>query len=700
MSERYGSIDFEFNKINESIVNLICCSIRFLGKECTLWLDGREDNKEKLKRFLLSNKDIVWICYASSAEAQCFIALGLDPVEFRWLDLYVEYRMLLNCNDKFRHGLQLKDGSVVTTEPKPPHIKNLDIEIDGWEDSKELSRKIKEKQKGKYSEGDYNLAACVYKMLNRIIDSDHKTKMRDLIIAGGPFSEQEKKDILNYCHDDTKHLSDLAFKIKYEQDKVFKVDDKERLYRGKMSAIVAKIMSYGYPVDEEKVRTLSKNIPIILFDLCEEINQKTGKALFTWNIKKECHKVDMNVLAEAISEYDKDGSWPKTRTGKYCTDSETFEKIIDARHDKREDVLSLYCHYKNLATSLNSMKEDIVKKDNFYSALGPDGRVHSYMGQYVAQSGRFQQPAKTFIFLKDARLRYLVQPRAGYVITGIDFAQQEFLLAACISKDFTMYKTYMSGDIYLQFGSDVGIVRKVAKAAVLGINYGMQKNALARKITNDSKIETSPEQAQEIIDKFYNLYSDYAKFKRDLLVSYAQKKYLKLADGWTMYGDNKNKLSVLNVPIQGMGACILRKAIELATERGLKIIFPLHDALYIESKLENYEKELDILIECMREASGFYFEGEVKDWAESIRLDVESWGPDLEPTKKHTKPEDMFKGCTFKTDKVHIDERVEENYDEFLKYFYPLSEQKISEYKAKVKKLSFKDGKRQINFFD
>lgn len=66
------------------------------------------------------------------------------------------------------------------------------------------------------------------------------------------------------------------------------------------------------------------------------------------------------------------------------------------------------------------------------------------------------------------------------------------------------------------------VERAAAKAAVLGIGYGMQANSLARRISEDSKPCTKDE-AQKFIDAFYSLYKVYAEFRRETYITYKKK---------------------------------------------------------------------------------------------------------------------------------------------------------------------------------
>jgi DNA polymerase-1 len=269
-------------------------------------------------------------------------------------------------------------------------------------------------------------------------------------------------------------------------------------------------------------------------------------------------------------------------------------------------------------------------------------------------------------------MRALIEPKAGYAICGIDYGSQEFLIAALVAKDKNMIEAYKSGDVYLYFAKLAGAVpwdglkkdykqeRDVFKSTTLGISYSMGSAALARKLTDDTGKPHTQKDAQNLIDKFMSAYPDYANWIEAIRFDYDRRRFHKLPDGWIIFGDNSNKRSVSNVPIQGFGSCILRKAIQLAQDRRLKIIFPLHDAAYHEYPSIKLE-DVDTFAECMREAFIFYFDD--KEGANLIRLDINIWSTDYEDGDFITPG-----GLEGKMQKIYIDERAAKEYEKFKKY--------------------------------
>lgn len=298
------------------------------------------------------------------------------------------------------------------------------------------------------------------------------------------------------------------------------------------------------------------------------------------------------------------------------------------------------------------------------------------MGIYVAQSARSQPAATGFIPLKSAWMRSLIQPDPGRTIVSVDYAQQEFLLAGLISKDDAMIKAYQSGDPYLHTAKlagavppdgtreEFGDIRDRFKSTVLGIQYGMMYKSLSRKITADTGKFCSEEEAEALIEMFEDAYPDYQEWKRDTLEDYQDDGYLKLPCGWVMHGSNDNDRSVTNFPIQGFGSSVMRKAVSLAQDHGLDVIFTLHDALYIECETRSTLSATNLLAALMAIAVEFYFLHTPMEQYAVCRMDPTIWGPDHDGVTK-------LSTCmgTVTPYNIYIDPRSKADYEKFSPYF-------------------------------
>ena len=81
---------------------------------------------------------------------------------------------------------------------------------------------------------------------------------------------------------------------------------------------------------------------------------------------------------------------------------------------------------------------------------------------------------------------------------------------------------------------------------------------------------------------------------------------MKTVYGWPLRcGPNKepNPRSLLNFPMQANGAEMLRLSACLATEAGLRVCAPIHDALLLEAPLERLDEDVSRLSTIMIDAS-------------------------------------------------------------------------------------------------
>lgn len=662
-------LDFEFNGTSERDLNLVCCSTTVreeggLSEDKDWWLHNDYFVQANLAEYLELHQDKTFFSWSVEAEARSMLALGLDVLKFKWVDLYTEYKMLQNHNHDLLHGLQLLNGRIVRTYP--------------------------------YGEkGKANLAAATYKLLKLLIDTKEKDEMRDIIIrANAGEIELHKVPIQVYCRHDTQNLPKLRNAISKYYPKVIPKDKLKFLgveaqRRGNYGARTAKMSEVGYPVNVEWLNNFASNVPSVMETAIRDINSQfpEDKQPFRWNKAQQRFSLHEKIVKEWIAE--KHGNdWLLTKGKDISLALEAFTKRYHYQHEYPEGHLAAQMiRYLKLKQAMNGFNPNAEK--NIFHNLGTDGRVRPYFNPYGAQSSRTQPGSTAFIFLKPAWQRSLVQPPAGKSIGDLDYSSEEFLLSALCSRDKKMLAAYKSGDVYLAFGKMIGWIpqdgtkqshkfeRDVCKSLVLGLSYLMTKYGLAHKLTEDTGKIFTEDQAQELVEQFEETFQDFADWRAELIATYGDEGHIRLPCGWYMFGDNDNFRSVGNVPIQGLGACIMRKAVELAQDAGLTVIFTLHDAIYIEYDSGDYAA-LDTLKQCMEEAFIFYFDGEMKEAAKMIRVDGNTWGDEFPEgkltqdengkwkleTSTITTPAGMKTTCS----KIFIDERAPREFALFNRY--------------------------------
>jgi DNA polymerase I-like protein with 3'-5' exonuclease and polymerase domains len=209
-------------------------------------------------------------------------------------------------------------------------------------------------------------------------------------------------------------------------------------------------------------------------------------------------------------------------------------------------------------------------------------------------------------------------------VAHVDWSQQEVGIAAALSNDQALMDAYSSGDPYLTFGKQAGRIpadgtkrthaaeRELFKACVLGVQYGMGPEALGRRIGK------TPAHGRELLRLHRETYPAFWAWSDAAETHAMLHGSLQTVFGWTVrVGREVNPRSLRNFPCQANGAECLRLACSLATERGLSIVAPVHDAVLVEGP----EWEIDSIVaetqQAMEDASeivlgGFRLRSEAK----------------------------------------------------------------------------------------
>lgn len=619
------AIDFEFFNSNEKEMTVIAAvlSSRELGeiKYNLLDSEGLADFKEMMQ--MLRGNCAVFLAYAVNAEARALLSIGIDPLNYRWIDLYVEFRMLCNSNNRWNYGnyIPKTGGNGYSTPPNP-----LQTEEEKEQDFED------------HSETPKNLINAVYKLLKVRLDQEEKDTMRELILSKDLVKIHASMDsILDYCASDTRYLRalDLSIQREYEKEGIgdFRNDQQQR---GRYSVCTAYCEYIGIPINMPLLHKIIDKTPEILQSHKETVNayfnffipdiqrppitRKNG-SVFHYKLTP-AHK-DMAAYQNYVASLNIP-NFPKTKTGKYKLDKDTLEEF--GYWGGLEELWK----YNKTESSLKWFNKE--NGNGFFENLGSDDRVRPYYGIFGTQTGRNAAKAKTFPLAMSSWLRAIIQPPKDLYIIGADFSQQEVYVAAILSGDENLLKAYLSGDVYLAFAKQAGLVpeyatksshkfeRDLCKGTVLGLQFGMGPIKLKYKLILDSgsKPEDFKEVAERTIteeqqwrcdafnliarkyskeeiyfDKYWHektselitahktVFSRYWQWVYEVTNEYKSGTPLSSNDGWVLFCDNPSIPSVRNFLVQGNAASITRRAIVLMVEHGLQVMCGLHDAVYV-----------------------------------------------------------------------------------------------------------------------
>jgi DNA polymerase-1 len=432
--------------------------------------------------------------------------------------------------------------------------------------------------------GNGLLGALSYLALDPMSALD-KDANRELAIRGAPFTADERERLLAYCESDVTSLVRLFQKMSHH------LDIGRALLRGRYMKAAARIERAGIPIDMAALHQLRANWPLIKGDLIRLVDRDFG--VFDGTTFKA------DLWAKWLSAHNI--PWPRLPSGRLDLSDDTFREMAKA--------YPAVAPIRELRSSLSQLRlEDL--------AVGSDGRNRCLLSAFRARSGRNAPSNSKFVFGPSVWLRSLIKPGPGMGLAYVDWEQQEFGIAAVLSKDARMLEAYASGDPYLAFAKQAGAVpgtatkathstvRELFKTCALGVQYGMGDESLA------ARIGLPLIQARELLRLHHETYAKYWSWS-DAVVTYAAlHRRLHTVFGWYLHIEaDLNSRSWINHPMQSNGAEMLRLACCLATERGIKVVAPIHDAIMIEAPLDRLEAEVARAQAAMAEASRVVLDG-------------------------------------------------------------------------------------------
>ena len=415
------------------------------------------------------------------------------------------------------------------------------------------------------------------------IGAGYKKNMVDRILAGPPYSAVERKDISEYCMGDVNALARLLPVM------LPHIEWKGALLRGRYGPAVATIERNGIPIDVVNNNRMVKYRKPIQGELIRKIDEAYG--VYDGIVFKEDKFED---LVDRL-----DLPWPRLPSGKLRKDDDTFRNM--AR------VFPVISPLRELRHSIGKMRRADL-------AIGNDGRARTSLRPFASKTSRNQPSSTTNIFGSSVWRRGLIKPASGYALLYCDYSAEEFGVAAAVSGDVAMMRDYAEGDPYVNFGIAVGMlparstkvsaaithpgVRDQLKVACLAILYGMGPQLLGPRMNRSKAVARA---LIELHRRRYHAFWDFAQRATDHLMRGGS---LETTFGWHLHPSKfPNPRSIVNFPIQGNAAEILRIACMLATEAGIEVCMPVHDALLVNTPIATLEQTLADVKAIMAHAS-------------------------------------------------------------------------------------------------
>jgi|CXWL01.1.fsa_nt_gi hypothetical protein len=412
-----------------------------------------------------------------------------------------------------------------------------------------------------------------------------KAQMQALAQRGGPFSELEKKDLMTSCASDVTALRDLFIAL------ASTIDLDLALLRGRYMKAAAHVERVGVPIDTIAYSKLRERWEDLAPMLIDEIDHQYGVydgnsfSVARWAVWCDAHGID----------------WPRLDSGALSLDADTFKDMAN--------VYPSVAPMKELRATLGKLRLRGL-------AVGGDGRNRTQLSAFGTITGRNAPSTNEFIFGPAVCMRKLIRPVPGMALAYLDWVQQEFGVAAILSGDPAMLAAYQSGDTYIAFGQQAGVIppgatkhshpveREKFKQCVLAVQYGMGARALG------TRIGASTAHGQHLLDLHRRTYPRFWRWSEDATDRARFTGAMTTTFGWRLLvGDHSKSTTLANWPMQANAAEMLRLAIIIATEKGVHVNAPVHDALLFEAPAAKLDHQVALVRAAMDEASEWILDG-------------------------------------------------------------------------------------------
>ena len=179
-----------------------------------------------------------------------------------------------------------------------------------------------------------------------------------------------------------------------------------------------------------------------------------------------------------------------------------------------------------------------------------------------------------------------------------------------------MIDAYSSANPYLAFAKQAGAVppdatkeshpdeRAQFKICALAVQYGMGAWSLSRSLCKPECV------GRELLRLYRQTYPVYWRWSQAGVDHAMLRSWLETVFGWRIHvGAEANPRSLANFRMQANGAEMFRLACCLATERGISVCAPVHDAVLVEGPADEIDRVVAVTQAAMAEASRIVLDG-------------------------------------------------------------------------------------------
>lgn len=357
-----------------------------------------------------------------------------------------------------------------------------------------------------------------------------------------------------------------------------------------LALVLWQMETRGITLDTKKLQEIGQTIQKEVEKLQHEIGQTMG------------HDLNLN-SSQQVGNYlaEKEGvPLAKTKTGKYATNENELMK-----HKNQFEIIQKILQYRELSKLQSTYIESLIKK------VDETSRVHTTYTQIASSTGRLassnpnlQNIPVSSDFGMQIKSCFVASP--GHTLISLDYSQQELRILAHLSQEEKLIDAFKNNrDVHTTTASQIFHVdydkvtknqRRVAKTINFGIIYGMSAYGMS------DSLQIPVEDAEKFIKNFYETfpkiktyYDNYLKNARihDLVETILGRRRYVFEDPKRRFIDNGMRRVLMNYPIQGSAADLMKKAMVevdkevLQKHDDIHLLLQIHDDLVFEMKNDN-----------------------------------------------------------------------------------------------------------------
>jgi hypothetical protein len=557
-------LDFEYEVDDDGSPRkpfLMAAHCHATGQTIVLW--GDDLLGRSTPPFPVTDRTYV-VCHHCPAEAACFGLLGWPRPNF--IDTCVEFRISPAYADRREEdAMRSRFGNLFKCDSR--------------------------------RQGIFKLNAMARALGVTPLYDDEKQDLQLLAAAGGPFSQDQKQRLIDYCIADTlmtrRCLSSLITQSR---------DWAAAAIRADFLLLTEKMKARGVPVWGAGLQDLIDHRA----NLREQVIREWDRfGLFrdgSFN-----NRAFVNLLSE------KGLAWPHL--------------AASGQPDLRKETFRDQARVDPVFAEIGRLRDTVAMFKSMSLRVDLDGRLRTDLRPFASKTGRSQPSGSSCLFLLPKFMRKFLVPPPGLGIAQGDYSQQEVLVAAVLSKDEALLQAYQDGDCYTGLGKQLGLIppegskethpaeRKRCKPLLLGVLYRMGAEGLT------TRLKVSSHEGRALHKRLRRTFATYFAWSEGIVATTRAGNPLVTPLGWKLqpryYADGSRTRT--NFLVQATSSDIMRAACLLADARGLELIMTIHDSLIIQGPDDIIEEASRVLHEVMKEAAMVV----LGDAGAAMRVDLE-----------------------------------------------------------------------------